>query len=72
MHINEKEKSFYEKYYKALEGGEITKAGVTEDGFPFFTVQMKNGDELTCEVSQDPEGNGPGFLFGLPRPSPTS
>ena len=32
------------------------------DGFPHFAI--RNGkEELMIEVSQDPEGNGGGFLF---------
>lgn len=42
----------------------IVKVGVTKDGFPFFLLD----DGTKVEVSKDEEGNGPGFLFGLPRP----
>ena len=55
-------KAYYAKYYKALEGKKIVKTGITKDGFPFFSLD----DGTTIEVSQDEEGNGPGFLFGLP------
>lgn len=67
MRIDEREKKFYQKYYKGLEGATIKTAGINDDCFPFFTFE-KDGKEFTCEISQDPEGNGPGFLFGLPRP----
>ena len=67
MHIGEREKEFYQKYYKSLEGVTIKTSGLSEDYFPFFTFD-KDGKEFRCEISQDPEGNGPGFLFGLPRP----
>ena len=47
--------------------------------WPTFTVKTKAthktktrdavpAQTLTVEVSQDEEGNGPGFLFGLPHP----
>jgi hypothetical protein len=52
------------KYLKPLEGRKIVKTGVNKDGFPFFTLDNK----VKIEISQDPEGNGPGFLFGLPDP----
>lgn len=58
------EKKFYKKYYKALEGRTIKRTGINGDGFPFFVLD--NG--RTCQISQDEEGNGPGFLFGLPNP----
>lgn len=53
-----------EKYMKHLEGKKIVKAGVTKNGYPFFTLD----DKSKIEVSRDEEGNGPGFLFGLPTP----
>jgi hypothetical protein len=65
-------KDFYNKYYSQLAGAVITSAGVVaEDNYgvefwPTIHVVMKNGQKLVLEVSQDPEGNGPGFLFGLP------
>jgi hypothetical protein len=64
-----KHKSWDHAYLVPLIGGEIVATGVSSDGFPKLTV--KNGDKIYhLEVSQDPEGNGPGFLFGLPRPAP--
>jgi len=56
---------FYKRYYAQLEGVTI----VDVDGgaeFPRFTVRTKEGEEFVIEVSRDEEGNGPGFLFGLP------
>lgn len=58
-------------YYSQLEGATILKfLGTVEDefggrGFPQFLVRLANGEETTVEVSQDEEGNGGGFLFGL-------
>lgn len=43
--------------------------------WPVLTIEVPNPDdpagsplELKVEVSQDEEGNGPGFMFGLPDP----
>jgi hypothetical protein len=58
------EEKWARKYYKTLEGRTIKKTGVTRDGFPFFVLD----DGTQCEISRDEEGNGPGFLFGLPIP----
>lgn len=60
MRVNE----YLKKYMKALEGKKIVKTGVNRDGFPFFVLE----DGTKCEISRDEEGNGPGFLFGLPEP----
>ena len=57
---------FFKRYYGFLQGATIKDAGV-RNGWPFFTI-VKDGVEYTVEVSRDPEGNGPGFLFGLPDP----
>jgi hypothetical protein len=65
MHMNPRFKKFYEKYYQGLVGKKVLAAGVTPDGFPY--MELDSGERI--EVSQDEEGNGPGFLFGLPKPS---
>lgn len=66
--MNKAQQAFYRKYYATLIGGTIVQTGVTDDGWPQLVVKMPTGETYTCEVSQDPEGNGPGFLFGLPEP----
>lgn len=38
--------------------------------WPVLHVKTKKGERLSLELSQDEEGNGPGFLFGLPFPEP--
>ena len=63
-----KQNEWLQSYLKTMVGGTIKSVGVTDDGFPFFVVQ-KGRDSYTVEVSQDEEGNGPGFLFGLPVPA---
>ena len=66
---------FYTKYYKSLEGATILKfvemreEADYADGFPVFLVRFANGLESEIEISQDPEGNRGGFIFGLPRPA---
>jgi hypothetical protein len=70
-HYAAKSAAFYDRYYKQLEGATITKFdGVIEitdgEGFPAFQVTLANGQVIDLEVSSDPEGNGGGFLFGLP------
>ena len=66
---------FWQKYYASLEGATIVKFnGLTEnelggEGFPSFKVQFADGTEGDIEISQDPEGNGGGFIFGLALPN---
>jgi hypothetical protein len=38
------------------------------DFWPTFLVRLKDGSEVAIELSQDEEGNGPGWCFGLPIP----
>jgi hypothetical protein len=64
---------FFSKYYGSLVGAKIVSFdGMAEsdigDGFPTFTVKFANGEIGQIEISQDPEGNGGGFMFGLPTP----
>lgn len=70
----QQEREHYNKYYGQLVGATIVSAGVVaEDDFgsvnfwPTIAVKLANGMDIVLEVSQDPEGNGPGFLFGLPN-----
>jgi hypothetical protein len=52
------------KYLKPIVGKKIVKVDVSEDGFP----QIFLNDGTTLEISRDEEGNGAGFIFGLPNP----
>lgn len=68
-------KDFWNRYYGGLEGASIlsfngmnTDDDEYGDGFPSFTVRLANGELITIEISQDPEGNGGGFIFGLTVP----
>lgn len=54
--------AWMKKYLKPLVGKKIVEVGETKEGYPFF----KLNDGTKIEVSRDEEGNGPGFLFGLP------
>jgi hypothetical protein len=68
---------FLKRYLAPLEGATIVGAGakVQDDGtgfveaWPLLKVQAKDGTTYTLEISQDEEGNGPGFVFGLPFPA---
>lgn len=69
---------FLREYLKPLVGGTITSVGVNEEddnGFaeawPKITVK-KGAQTYELEISRDEEGNGPGFVFGLPLPPPSS
>lgn len=62
-----------EKYLKPLVGATIVEAGAAvSDDFgvqvwPRIVVQTKDGKRIELTVQQDPEGNGPGFVEGLPH-----
>ena len=71
--LDKESRKFYEDYYGALLGGTIVKVTVGDEdeegeSWPSFTVISKDGVTFECEVSRAEEGNGPGFLFGLPTP----
>jgi hypothetical protein len=63
------ELSFYDRYFSQLVGAKILGFEMTRDEdfeyWPTFVVRLKSGEEITIEISQDEEGNGPGFIFGL-------
>lgn len=63
------------KYYSQLQGAKILKVEIFEDDFftgsdanwPVLIVELADGSRTEIQISQDAEGNGPGFLFGLNR-----
>ena len=62
-------KAFYNRYYKQLEGAKIVRYyGMSEGEFPSFELELPNCQIIKIEISQDPEGNGGGFIFGLESP----
>jgi len=72
--LNAKDRKFYADYYGSLVGATITKVTISDDddegnSWPQFDVTLKDGTKLELELSQDEEGNGPGFMFGLPSPN---
>jgi len=60
------EEQFKKEYYQQAVGFRIVAATVSPDGFPQL-ICHKGKEEIVLEVSRDEEGNGAGFLFGLPR-----
>jgi len=71
----ERANKFWQNYYGSFEGATIQKfLGMTEDEwggkpFPVFEVRFANGEVGQIEISQDEEGNGGGFIFGLNLPN---
>lgn len=70
---DENAKKYYESYYGSLTGAVIDSVNIVmEDDYgrsqfwPTFNVTLKDGFKVVLEIAQDPEGNGPGFIFGLP------
>lgn len=64
---------WYGKYYGQLTGATIlqTIIGIDPefgDVWPNFKVKLENGDELEIQIQRDEEGNGPGFISGIPMP----
>lgn len=63
--------AWWKDYLKDLPGARIVDAGATVDdgeAWPYLVVQLPGFDEThKIEVSRDEEGNGPGFLFGVPE-----
>ncbi len=54
---------YWQDYYGQLEGAKITKFWMGDDGYPTFGLVHPKLGALVIEVSRDPEGNDPGFLF---------
>lgn len=63
-------KDWLERYLQPLVDGKITAVeALEEDGKVWPRIIVKTDtEEYTLEISRDEEGNGPGFVFGLPNP----
>jgi len=62
-------KKFYEDYYKPLNGAKILKTFVIEeDGHYWLNMEVQIGAQtFQLEVTSDEEGNGAGFIHGVPE-----
>ena len=58
-------KDYWEEYYGSFVGAKILSFDGMKDGFPPFSVLFKDTTIFPIQISQDPEGNGGGFIFGL-------
>lgn len=73
--IKAQEQDYFKSYYGDLVGAKIMSFNGMQDdemggdGFPTFTVLFKSGEIGQIQISQDPEGNGGGFIFGLAAPN---
>lgn len=73
--IKAQEQNYFKSYYSDLVGAKVMSFngmqddGSGGDGFPTFTVLFKSGEIGQIQISQDPEGNGGGFIFGLAAPN---
>lgn len=63
------------KYLAPLVGARITKVGVVADDggqhgetWPVLHVELADGQRLKLQICRDAEGNGAGFIHGLPSP----
>lgn len=70
------------RYLEPISNGTFVIVGVDvhedEDG-AWPVLKLRGSDEngavtdlIELEISRDEEGNGPGFIFGLPVPEPIS
>lgn len=73
----EREQKFIRAYLKPLVGARITSVNAhidrhgefpTGDVWPIIRATLKDGTRVKLEISSDEEGNGSGFVFGLPHP----
>lgn len=64
---------WYSRHYGQLAGATIIQTIIEIDEefgdlWPVFKIKLADGRELEIQIQADPEGNGPGFISGLPMP----
>lgn len=72
--ITQRDKQWKLKYYSFLKGARVVNVEIFEDdlftgpdrNWPVIIIE-KDGERFELQLSRDEEGNGPGFMFGLPR-----
>jgi len=66
MKLSDKARKFYEQHYGQLIGFTVIGIGIDDEDETIeaeFCLVMKKGNQtLNVFISQDEEGNGPGFL----------
>ena len=69
---------WWQAYLAPLKDATIKAAGLKMlpdddilEEWPVLLIETVDGKMLEVTISRDPEGNGPGFLFGLPMPDTT-
>lgn len=68
--VNDLHVRWLTNYYSFLLDAKVTKVEMREDEdglWPTITIE-KDGEVFEIEISRDEEGNGPGFIHGLPFP----
>jgi hypothetical protein len=72
MKKGDKAHEFYNSYFGNLVGATVLEFKLLheeDEWWPTFAVQLADGRIVQIEISSDEEGNSPGFIFGLERPS---
>ena len=72
--LADQDKEWKLKYYSFLKGARIVNLEIFEDelftgsdqNWPVIIIE-KDNQLFELQISRDEEGNGPGFMFGLPH-----
>ena len=72
--LADQDKEWKLKYYSFLKGARIVNVEIFEDelftgsdqNWPVIIIE-KDNQLFELQISRDEEGNGPGFMFGLPH-----
>lgn len=74
LSITEVDRNFKLKYYSFLKDARIVSVEIFQDdmfngpdkNWPVITIE-KDGSFYELQISKDSEGNGPGYIFGIPN-----
>lgn len=69
--MSARETAWLRQYLSEINGATIIGTDVVIDDlgiWPVLEIMLTTGEVISAEIAADPEGNGPGFLFGLAKP----
>lgn len=67
--------AYFSRHYQPLVGARIRSVELINNGgdiYPVLVAELKDGRVARLTITADPEGNGPGYIDGVPEAIPSA